>query len=120
MTFLADPVDSVDSLLREMLAHGFRFVHPTGAAGEIVAVVGVRLHHDVVDVVCLRGEGEAKAARMPSDEPDVLAPTRTIWQQTGRADLVLAALLALPDEPDRHANGHEMVFAGASGDRNAN
>jgi hypothetical protein len=98
MTFSTDPVDSVDDLLRELVAHGFRFLHPTGPAGEIVAVVGVRAHDNVLDVVCLRGEGDAKAARMPAYEKDILAPRTTLWQQTGRADLVLAALLALPDE----------------------
>jgi NAD(P)H-hydrate repair Nnr-like enzyme with NAD(P)H-hydrate dehydratase domain len=52
----------------------------------------------MTDVVCLRGEGEAKAARMPADEDDILAPKQTVWQKTGGAGTVLTGLLALPDD----------------------
>lgn len=127
MTSSTDPVDCVDGQLRDLLAHGYEFFHPTGQDGGIVAVVGVRAHHNVIDVVCLRGEGDAKAARMPADEDDFLAPTRTLWQRTGAAVMVLAALLALPDEqtfgsvlrtwepdPDREFGPRQVVRSGAS------
>ena len=88
----------IQDQLRDLVARGFQFIHPTGRGGEVLAIVGVREHGDVVDVVCLRGEGEAKAVRMPSDEPDILAPTRTVWRRSGAAVGVLAALLGLPDD----------------------
>lgn len=116
----------VDGQLRELLAHGYEFFHPTGQDGGIIAVVGVRAHHDVIDVVCLRGEGDAKAARMPADEDDVLAPARTLWQLAGPAVTVLAALLALPEEqavgsapwtwesdPDRDFGRRQVVTGGS-------
>jgi hypothetical protein len=117
MTFLADPVTGIEDQLRELVARGFHFVHPTGRTGEVLAIVGVRAHHDVVDVVCIRGEGEAKAARMPSDEADILAPTCTFWQRMGGARVVLTALLALPDDnagPDATPRAGAEVLVGAN------
>lgn len=98
MTSSTESAVGIDDQLRALLARGFQFVHPTGRSGELVAIVGVRVHHEMTDVVCLRGEGEAKAARMPCDEADIFAPKRIVWQTTGGADTVLTGLLALPDD----------------------
>ena len=98
MTSSTESAVGIDDQLRALLARGFQFIHPTGRSGELVAIVGVRVHHDMTDVVCLRGEGEAKAARMPADEDDILAPKQTVWQSTGGASTVLTRLLALPDD----------------------
>jgi len=98
MTSSTESAVGIDDQLRALLARGFQFIHPTGRSGELVAIVGVRVHHDMTDVVCLRGEGEAKAARMPADEDDILAPKQTVWQKTGGAGTVLTGLLALPDD----------------------
>ena len=88
---------STDAQLRALVARGFRFVDPRDENGDVVAVVGVRAHHDVVDVVQLHGEDEAIAARMPADQ-DVLAPRQVFWREVGPAHEVLGAMLALPDD----------------------
>jgi hypothetical protein len=61
-----------------------------------MAVVGVRAHDDVVDVIEILGEDEAVATRMPPDQ-DVLAPRRVYWREQGPASVVLARLLLLAD-----------------------
>lgn len=84
--------------LRALVERGFRFVHPTDADGELAAVVGVRVHDNVVDVVKLRDEDDVLAMRMPGSEADILSPRRTLWQSTGHVSDVLDEVLALPDE----------------------
>jgi hypothetical protein len=88
---------STDAQLRALVARGFRFVDPRDENGDVVAVVGVRAHHDVVDVVQLHGEDDVIAARMPTDQ-DVLAPRQVYWREVGPAQQVLGAMLALPDD----------------------
>ncbi|MPZ80191.1 MAG: hypothetical protein GEV28_07270 [Actinophytocola sp.] len=88
---------STDAQLRALVARGFRFVDPRDENGDIVAVVGVRAHHNVVDVVQLHGEDEVVAARVPPDQ-DILAPSRVFWREVGPVDAVLGAMLALPDD----------------------
>ncbi|OLF15453.1 hypothetical protein BU204_21915 [Actinophytocola xanthii] len=83
--------------MRALVARGFRFIDPRDEHGEVVAVVGIRAHHSVVDVVELHGEDEALACRMPANE-DVLAPRRVFWREAGPANEVLAMMLATPDE----------------------
>lgn len=86
-----------DVQLRTLVMRGFRFIDPRDENGDIVAVVGVRAHHDVVDVVRLNSEDDAVAMRMPADQ-DVMSPRRMYWQECGPAHLVLGAMLELPDE----------------------
>lgn len=88
---------STDAQLRALVARGFRFIDPRDENGDVVAVVGVRAHHDVVDVVQLHGEDEVVATRMPTDQ-DVLAPRQVFWREVGPAHHVLGAMLALPDD----------------------
>jgi hypothetical protein len=88
---------STDAQLRALVARGFRFIDPRDENGDVVAVVGVRAHHDVVDVVQLHGEDEVVAARMPTNQ-DVLAPRQVFWREVGPAQEVLGAMLALPDD----------------------
>jgi hypothetical protein len=88
---------STDAQLRALVARGFRFIDPRDKNGDVVAVVGVRAHHDVVDVVQLHGEDEVVAARMPTNQ-DVLAPRQVFWREVGPAQEVLGAMLALPDD----------------------
>ena len=92
------PVTTVADQLRNLVARGFRFIHPRTDQGELVAVVGVRAHHQVVDVVEVRTETDVVATRMPANEENVLAPTDVLWQTTGLASTVLAELLTLPDD----------------------
>lgn len=89
--------DDVADHLRALIARGFRFAYPRRANGEIAAVVGVRAHHGVVDIVQLLGEREADAVRIPGDEPDILSPRRVLWRGTGPARTVLTQVLHLPD-----------------------
>ncbi len=89
--------------LRLLVERGFRFVHPTDASGELAAVVGVRIHHDVIDVVKLRSETDVSAMRMPADEPDVMAPRRVLWQSSGAVTRVLDEVLSLPDNTGEQA-----------------
>jgi hypothetical protein len=87
---------SVDAQLRALVNRGFRFVDPRDEQGDVVAVVGVRAHDDVIDVIEILGEDEVVATRMPPDQ-DVLAPRRVYWREQGPASVVLARLLLLAD-----------------------
>ena len=98
-----DPVTTVADQLRNLVARGFKFIHPRTGEGRLVAVVGVRAHHHVVDVVEVRTETDVVATRMPADEENVLAPTDVLWRTTGPASTVLAELLTLPDDPQHEA-----------------
>ncbi|HVW44553.1 MAG TPA: hypothetical protein VHC18_24695 [Amycolatopsis sp.] len=80
-----------------LIDRGYRFLHPCDEEGAVVAVVGVRAHHAVVDVVRLDGEDDVTAVRVPADEPDVFAPGKVLWRSHGDACEVLDELLALPD-----------------------
>ena len=97
MTCSAD-FPTAESQLLALVERGFRFLHPTAGGGKVLAVVGVRAHDDVVDVIWLYGETDARAVRMSGDEPDVLAPASTMWESVGPASTVLAELLSLPDD----------------------
>ena len=98
MTCSADPGTTAESQLRALVERGFRFLHHTSADGNVLAVVGVRAHDSVVDVIWLHGESDARAVRMAGDEPDVLAPASTMWESAGPAGPVLTELLSLPDD----------------------
>lgn len=92
-------MSDISDQLRELMNLGYRFVHPRNAAGQVVAVTGVRTHHDVIDVFQLYGERDANAVRMSANEVDFLSPRNTLWQSYGTAESVINELLALPD-PD--------------------
>ena len=92
------PTSTTDLRLAELVAKGFRFMHPRNSDGHVVAVIGVRAHHNVIDVVWLRGEDDAIATRMPGDETNFLTPTRIAWRSAGAAGEVLSELLGLPDD----------------------
>jgi hypothetical protein len=92
-----DPVEGITEMLGELVSKGFRFTHPRDACGSLLAIQGVRAHDNVIDVVVMRAEDEAKAVRMPADEPDILRPATTLWQTAGQAYPVLLSLLMLAD-----------------------
>jgi hypothetical protein len=99
MTSSGETAGSAEQRLRELIARGFKFLHPRDATGQITAVIGVRPHHDVIDVVHLRNEDDAVAMRLPGDETDVFLPARFSWRSHGPACRVLDDLLGLPDVP---------------------
>ncbi len=105
MCTIGEPTEGPTAQLLALIRRGFRFTHPHDASGDLLAIQGVRVHHDVIDVVVLRSESDARAVRMPGDEPDILAPTRTLWDRRGQAEAVLAALLELPDQESPVAVG---------------
>lgn len=92
-----NPAGDLEAQLWALRGRGFRFLDPRDDQGEVVALVGVRAHHDVLDVVRLHSESDVVAARMPGDS-DVLAPARVLWERAGAAREVLDAMLALPDD----------------------
>jgi len=98
MTSSTETLSSTDRLLGELVARGFRFMHPRNPEGDVVAVIGVRAHHNVTDVVWLRGEDDVVATRMPGDETNFLAPSRITWRSAGTAAEVLSELVGLPDD----------------------
>ncbi len=83
--------------LRELMANGYRFVHPRNTHGHVVAVTGIRAHHDVVDVFQLYGEQAANAVRMPRSEKDILSPKCVLWRASGSPGDVIDDLLGLAD-----------------------
>lgn len=90
-------MDSITDRLRCLIACGFRFAHPRDSQGSLVAIVGARAHHGVIDIVQLFSESDADAARVPGDEPDILLPRTVLWRSTGLAHTVLDRVLVLPD-----------------------
>lgn len=98
-------MDQFEEQLRQLMARGFSFAHPRDATGELTAVVGVRVHNGVIDVVQIYGEHDADATRIPGDEPDIFFPYKVFWRATGRSAAVVAELLTLPDpQPDEIPN----------------
>jgi hypothetical protein len=93
-----DGTGSVETRLMDLIERGYRFIHPRDADGAVVAVVGVRPHGPVIDILRLDAENDATALRVPADEQDLLAPSRTLWHFHGPAGEVLDELLALPDD----------------------
>lgn len=93
-----DETDSVENRLMDLIGRGYRFVHPRDQDGAVVAVVGVRPHGTVIDILRLDAENDAIALRVPADEEDILTPSTTIWEFRGAAEEVLEELLALPDD----------------------
>ncbi|SDZ51737.1 hypothetical protein SAMN05216215_10882 [Saccharopolyspora shandongensis] len=90
-------MNEITNGLQALVARDFQFAHPRDADGGLVAVVGIRVHRGVFDIVQLFSEHEADAARIPGDEPDVLFPSKVLWRTTGPAHEVIAELLALSE-----------------------
>lgn len=104
MTWSPEP--TIEDLLGSLIQRGFRFVHPRDDQGEVLAVVGVRAHGNVLDVVRLDAEDDVTARRLPGDEQDILEPAKVLWSSTGTTHSVVADLLDLPDDhavPSRQA-----------------
>lgn len=83
--------------LQALITRDFQFTHPRDANGTLIAVVGIRVHNGVIDIVQIYGEHDADAARIPGEEPDVLFPRTVLWRTTGSAREVVQAALALGD-----------------------
>lgn len=90
----------ISTRIKTLYTAGFRFA-TNYSGGTIVALIGVRAHHGVIDIVQLYGEDDADAVRIPGDEPDILFPRTVLWRTTGSACQVIDKLLELPnsDQP---------------------
>jgi hypothetical protein len=103
--------DDIGTRLRTMRALDFEFATDHDDDGGIVALVGVRLHHGVIDIFELYGEDEANATRLPDTETNILLARTVLWHTRGSAYEVIDALLALPDpEPGRVADGEPLSW----------
>lgn len=94
----APPADETSNRLTDLIERGFQFLHPTGADGRLQAVVGVRVHDEVIDLVQLHAENDVTATRMPIGEADIMAPETVLWQIHGGVTEVLDEVLSLPEE----------------------
>lgn len=92
--------DDISVRLQTMRALQFEFATDQAPDGSIEALVGVRVHDGVIDIVELYGEDEATATRLPDTEPNIMFATTVLWHTRGTAYEVIDALLALPD-PDQ-------------------
>ncbi|HEX5405166.1 MAG TPA: hypothetical protein VFX16_23035 [Pseudonocardiaceae bacterium] len=90
-------MSDITDALRGLMDIGFRFAHSRNAGGHVVAITGIRMHHDVVDVFQMYGEHAANGARMSASEPDVLSPRTVLWRTSGTATTVIDNLLRLAD-----------------------
>ncbi len=108
MTGYADALHGISTRLRAMRALDFEFVTDHDTDGSVVAVVGVRVHHGVIDIFELYGEDDATATRIPGSEPNIMLARTVLWHTRGRADAVIDELLDLPDTYTRRS-GHLSV-----------
>jgi hypothetical protein len=90
-------MSDITDKLRELMAMGYRFAHPRGDSGHVVAVTGVRTHHDVIDVIQLYGENDANAVRMSASEVDIMSPRDVLWRTCGTSAFVIDELLHLAE-----------------------
>ncbi|NKQ55953.1 hypothetical protein HFP15_24040 [Amycolatopsis sp. K13G38] len=104
--FSDDDTTSVDARLLSLIDRGYRFIHPRDKNGSVVAVVGIRAHHSVVDVLRMDAEDDVTAFRVPGDEQDILNPRRMLWRCRGTAHTVLDELVELADD---YAGGGRRV-----------
>jgi hypothetical protein len=93
---MSGPQADITQRLQALLALNFRFATNHGTDGTVVALIGVRAHHGVIDIVALYGEHDADATRIPGDEVDILFPRAVLWRTTGSASRVIDTVLALP------------------------
>jgi hypothetical protein len=93
-----DNTDPIETRLMNLIDRGYRFIHPRDEHGTVIAVVGVRAHGAVIDILRLDAEDDATAFRVPGHEHDIFTPSTMLWRRRGAAHEVLDELLALPEE----------------------
>jgi hypothetical protein len=84
--------------LQELISRGYQFVHPRDENGEVLEIVGIRMHDNVVDVVRLSAEDDVTAMRVSGNEENILNPRKVLWRSSGPVASVLAETLALPED----------------------
>jgi hypothetical protein len=86
----------ISARLQAMRALHFEFATDEAPDGSVQALVGVRVHHGVIDIFELYGEDEATATRLPESEPNIMLASTVLWHTRGTAYEVIDALLSLP------------------------
>ncbi|MCI2418124.1 hypothetical protein MOQ72_11865 [Saccharopolyspora sp. K220] len=95
-SFEAHPDSSIR--LRQLMARGFRLMPPVrDTDGELMALIYVRPHGDIIDIVELRGEDDVRAARVSRKDGIRDDPSTAQWRTAGAACDVLDQVLALPE-----------------------
>jgi hypothetical protein len=82
--------------LQALRALNFHFAANRDTTGMVVALIGVHVHHGVIDIIAIYGENDADATRIPDDEVNILFPRTTLWRTTGSANHVIDNILRLP------------------------
>jgi hypothetical protein len=83
--------------LRHLRALAFYFARTRDDAGELVALVGIRMHHGVIDIIQIYSEYDAAAIRLPSTVLEDRRPDPPLWSASGPPEDVIDTLLGLPD-----------------------
>ncbi|WP_190816862.1 hypothetical protein [Saccharopolyspora pogona] len=97
MTSSAEGHDDSCARLHALVDRGFRLMPPVrDSDGELMALIYVRPHGAIVDVVELRGEDDVRAARVSRDHH--LRDDDAYWRTAGSACDVLDQVLALPEQ----------------------
>lgn len=111
--------DDISARLQTMRALSYEFATDHAEDGSIDALVGVRVHHGVIDIFELYGEDEATATRLPDSEPNIMLARTVLWHTRGTAYEVIDELLSLPDpepgatgRPARRVRAHSMLRRG--------
>lgn len=90
-------IGDVAGQLAELAARGFEFSDTRDARGNVVVISGIRIHHNVKDIVQLFGEQDADAVRVPRTEVDITFPRTILWRVTGAPSTVLGSVMKLAD-----------------------
>lgn len=118
----------ISSGLTAMRANHFEFAADHDEEGAVVALMGVRVHHGVIDIFELHGEDDATATRFPDrnlhlngrdllSERNIMLARTTLWHTHGSASSVIDDLLNLSnpdidsertDQPPKR-NGHRVA-----------
>jgi hypothetical protein len=94
--------------LEAMRALDYEFATDHADDGSIDALVGVRVHHGVIDILELYGEDEATATRLPDSEPNIMLARTVLWHTRGTAYEVIDELLSLPDPESGGGSGGDQ------------
>lgn len=94
---LRSELTDISSRLNAMRAKRFEFVADHDADGIVVALMGVRVHHSVIDIFQLYGEDDATATRLRGIERNIRLVRTILWHTRGSATSVIDDLLDLSD-----------------------
>ena len=89
--------NDISARLQMMRTLDYEFATDHADDGGIEALVGVRVHQGVIDILELYGEDEATATRLPDTEPNIMLARTVLWHTRGAAYEVIDELLSLPD-----------------------